>query len=184
MDATADINELDAVPFVGEAGMDVYRRFLASKQRPRAFAISEKGATSFRAARTLSPGPRPVAKNAAILFHLRVQRQVMFRQFVRTAASSLAGQCGVRPAPARTWIATCRRPCCPQSRESGKDGYEKFLATTRAAARLCTQLARRWAWNTGPDAAQRAKAACERRGSACFIYAIDTRVVWDGVRQT
>ena len=50
MDALADINEVDGIPFVGEGGRDAYRNlFLPAKPRPLAFAVSENGNWGFRA---------------------------------------------------------------------------------------------------------------------------------------
>ncbi|HEY8070342.1 MAG TPA: hypothetical protein VIF38_15800, partial [Burkholderiales bacterium] len=182
MDATADINEVDAVPFVGEGGKELYRRFLASKQRPRAFAISEKGASTFR------NGPDAVARAKAgceergsPCFIYAYNDEIMFRQYIRATPPVPQKKTGTRPAPEPVDPRLADVHAVPNLSESGKDGYEKFLATKRRPRAFALSWLGAWSWRTGPDAEQRAKAACETLGSPCFMYVVDTRVVWDGV---
>lgn len=183
MQATADINEVDAVPFVGERGKELYRRFLASKQWPRAFAISEKGASAFRSGfDAVAQAKAACEGNGNPCFIYAYNDEIMFRQYVRAAPAATAGGAVLRQAPEPSADPRLTDVhAVPNLSESGKDGYDKFLATKRRPRAFALSWVGSWAWRTGPEAEQHAKAACEAHGSACFIYAVDTRVIWDNV---
>jgi hypothetical protein len=96
----------------------------------------------------------------------------------RAQVASPAGPRTIPDAPADSRLADIH--AVPFIGERGKDLYEQFLATNRRPRAFAISLIGSSNWATGPDATEKAKEGCERFGSACFIYALDDRVLWDG----
>jgi hypothetical protein len=67
----------------------------------------------------------------------------------------------------------------PRLSESGKDAYEKFLATKRRPRAFAISDKGGWAWKTGPNAAQQALDGCHSLNNKCWLYAVDNEIVWD-----
>jgi hypothetical protein len=180
IDAPADINEVDSVPYVRDSGRDVYRKFLATRERPRAVAISEKGASAFRT----GAGAVESAKKACEAFGnpcftYAYNDEVLFRQYLRVAARSVPQRTAEAPQAGPSDPRVADVHAVPNLNEIGKDGYEKFLATKRRPRAFALNWRGGWAWLTGPDAESRSIAACQAHGSVCFTYVLDDRVVWD-----
>lgn len=196
MDALADINEVDGVPFVNDAGREAYRRsFLGARQRPRAFAVSEKGNWAFRSGQDAAHQAKAACEQRGNpCFIYAFNDEVMFRQFVRSPAPPVPPPAAARAAVAAVPQAA-RAPAIPPAPvdprladvhavpnlgENGKDGYEKFLATKRRPRAFALSWQGAWSWSTGPDADQKAVESCSRHGSPCYVYALDNAVVWKG----
>jgi hypothetical protein len=67
--------------------------------------------------------------------------------------------------------------------ETGKDGYEKFLAAHRRPRAFVISERGHWSWRSGPNAVADSVRSCEDRAKAkCYVYAVDDAVVYDGPR--
>ena len=67
--------------------------------------------------------------------------------------------------------------------ETGKDGYEKFLAAYRRPRVFVISERGHWSWRTGPTAVADSMRSCEERANAkCYVYALNDEVVYDGPR--
>jgi hypothetical protein len=187
MDALADLNEVDGVPFVNDAGREAYRRsFLGTRQRPRAFAVSEKGNWAFRSGQDAAQQAKAACEQRGNpCFIYAFNDEVMFRQFVKTTApqaASVAPQVAraLVPPPASVDPRLADVQAVPNLGESGKDLYEKFLATKRRPRAFALSWTGASSWSTGPDAERKAIESCSRYGGPCFTYALDNSVVWTG----
>ena len=69
----------------------------------------------------------------------------------------------------------------PHLRGTGRKAYRDFLEHTLRPRAFALSIRGDWAWNTGPNAAEKAIAACERRGLRCLLYAVDDEVVFPGL---
>jgi hypothetical protein len=166
--------------FLSSPQPDAYRQsFLAAKQRPRVFAVSEQGHWSARS------GPDALAQAKASCethgnpcFIYAYNDEIMFKQFVRAAPATpaVARAVNTPAAPADSRLADVH--AVPNLSEIGKDGYQKFLATTRRPRAFALSWTGQWSWRTGPEAARKAVESCNQQGGPCYVYALDTDVVW------
>lgn len=69
----------------------------------------------------------------------------------------------------------------PHLRGTGRKAYWDFLEHTIRPRAFALSIRGDWAWNTGPNAAEKAIAACEKRGMRCLLYAVDDEVVFPGL---
>ncbi|MBK3786997.1 prolyl oligopeptidase family serine peptidase [Paraburkholderia aspalathi] len=161
----ADINDAQALPYLGEQGAAYYRKFL-SRSLPRALAIGPHGAG------TASEGFDAIAQ-----------------------ALKLCGQQGpgcrlyavdnnvvwVRPTPAPPpthFAAISDEAAVPYLNAGGRAGYEKFLTMRRPRAFAVAPDGGWDAASAGADPVAFALAHCAQLHRGCQLYAVDGDVVW------
>nr|WP_315236479.1 CocE/NonD family hydrolase [uncultured Albidiferax sp.] len=70
----------------------------------------------------------------------------------------------------------------PRSKETGQQGYQRFLAAEAPKAFALSTTSTAWAWSSGnARAMQAALERCNRstKDASCKLYAVDDAVVWD-----
>jgi len=67
----------------------------------------------------------------------------------------------------------------PAIKKSGREGFQKFLASQRRPKVFVINDRGNWAWKVGPGAIQQALQLCESFAPAkCDLFAVDDEVVW------
>ncbi|WP_035547301.1 CocE/NonD family hydrolase [Burkholderia sp. 9120] len=163
----ASLDDVKALPYLGDQGSDYYRSFLA-KPLPRAFAIGQGSASSY------SGGfdPRAQALKACQQRGRNCQLYAVDNEIV-----------WVRPTkePPPTQFAVLEdEKAVPYVNEGGRAGYEKFLAMRRPRAFAVSPDGGWDAASLGADPLAYALNACNRLHHDCRLYAVDGDVVWAG----
>lgn len=164
----AALDDVQAVPYLSDAGRQTYRKFLADPM-PRVFVFSRTGlAASFHGG--FDPLGRAMdacrqhAQDCAVY---AVDDRVVWSR--PTAAPAPTHFAGIADAAAVPFI-----------NESGRQGYQKYLAMPRPRA---FAIAPDGAWSAsalGQDPLSSALAACGKGHQGCRLYAVDNEVVWQG----
>ena len=170
------------VPFLAEDGRIAYQKFLTQTRRPRAFVLAADGGWGWRTgpnavvdALTLCnrPGRAPCTPYV-------IDDRVVFDP-------SLAPMAPPKPAPASrnlgdalpaSGFAALTDAAAVPVREEGRARYEHFLTLPMPRAIVVTERGGWSFWWNDPQAVRSALAWCERLNEACWLYAVDDRVVW------
>lgn len=162
----AEINDIEALPYLGQQGQEYYQRFL-NKPLPRALAIGQNGmAASF------SGGFDPVAQ----ALHLCQKTGKNCRIY---AVDNYVSWTRPTPSPTPTQFARLSdASAVPYLNEAGRDGYRKFLTLRKPRAFV---IAPDGGWDLsvlGGDPIDSALTACKKTHNSCRLYAVDGDVVW------
>jgi dienelactone hydrolase len=160
----ATVDDISAVPYLGDEGMRrLYRTFL-SKPYPRAFAIGQKaGAVAHGGFDPLTQALRDCsARSPDCRLYAYDDRVVWTR----------------RGPPATHFAALTDAGAVPGLDAAGRKGYGMFLGLPLPRAFV---IAPDGAWSMsalGADPLASAMAQCSRRHRGCAVYAVDADVVW------
>jgi dienelactone hydrolase len=161
----AAINDVDAVPYMTDAGRDLYRRYL-SKPRPKAFLIAPGGSlrSSYGGFDPVSDGLATCRSNRAACRVYAIDDQVVWTP--------------LPPRPPPTGYAALDDVAAvPYLNDAGRDFYRRFL--TKAAPRAFVLAPNGAGYSHfGPDAFAAAMLNCLDVSLICEPYAVDNDVVW------
>jgi hypothetical protein len=178
---------LTNIPYVNNEGLVGYQRFLASPLRPRAFAIgpsktATRGAWSFKfgtnAAADALAQCATFARGPCYLY--AINDQVVWNPETaldqpQISSSGLANTLAAQPRG--TGFAAINDIAAVPLPDSEAPAYRAFLEKPSPRAFLITQDGQGLYW-LGPAATHDALAYCARLGAPCWLYAVNTEVVW------
>jgi dienelactone hydrolase len=164
----AAIDDVDAVPYVGEIGRNTYRKFL-SEAMPKVFVISPAGMVA-----SFTGGFDPIGRAMSACTKAGQQCQVY-------AVDDRVTWTRPTPAPDPTSFAALDDvSAIPFVNEDGRSGYLKYLAMRKPKA---FAIAPGGAWSAsslGADPIAASMSACSKSHPGCRLYAVDDHVVWTG----
>jgi pimeloyl-ACP methyl ester carboxylesterase len=166
----ADVDDVDAVPYLDDKGREGYRKFLSDRM-PRAFVLSQDGmAASF------TGGFDPLGRALTTCRKMGRQCQVY-------AVDDEVTWKRPTPAPPPSHFAALDDAgAIPFITDGGRDGYQKFLGMRKPKAFV---IAPDGGWSAsalGADPVASALAACGKAHAGCRLYAVDDDVVWHAAR--
>ncbi len=162
----AAVGNVEAVPYLTDAGRDIYRKFL-TRPSPRAFAVSTNGS----AAAEYDGFDPPLAaltacrKSGHPCRLYAVDTDVVWN----------------RPTPEPTptkFAAVADIAAVPFLNDGGREGYRRFLDLRRPRAFVVAPDGAWSAASLGPDPLAFALAQCGKAHADCRLYAVDNDVVW------
>jgi dienelactone hydrolase len=161
----AALDDVAAVPYLNDAGRDLYRRFLA-KSGPRALVLAPSGGAYARFGRDAFAAAILNCPDASMICEpYAVDNDVVWAP--------------PPPLPTATSFAALENvDAAPYLKPDGRQGYLKFLQAPKPRAFV---IAPDGAWvsaSGNPQIARYALAACNKSHQGCRIYAIDDAVVW------
>jgi dienelactone hydrolase len=162
----AAIDDVDAVPYLTDAGRNTYRKFL-SDPMPKVFVLSPSGlAASFNG------GFDPLGR-ALSACQQRSQKCQVY------AADNYVSWARPTPSPGRTDFASIENiSAVPYLNDTGRQDYQKYLAFPKPKAFV---IAPDGAWSAsakGDDPLLAAMTSCQKTHRDCKYYAVDNDVVW------
>jgi dienelactone hydrolase len=163
----AQIDDVDAVPYLNEQARALYRAFL-TKPLPRAFAVGTRSVASF------SEGfdPRAQALKSCNRVVPDCRLYAVDHDVVWTKPA---------PGPSPTRFAPLADAAAvPYLNVASRVGYEKFLAMPLPRAFAVAPDGSWYAVSRGPDPNSQALATCAQHHVDCSLYAVDRDVVWTG----
>jgi hypothetical protein len=162
----ASLEDVDSVPYMAEAGRDLYKRFLA-KSGPRALVITSSGSAY---ARYGAPDPFTAAWLSCQNESSACEPYAINDDVVWVYPKSI---------PAPTHFAQLENvEAVPYLKPGGRHGYQSFLIARKPRAFV---IAHDGAWESasrGPDPVKSALDACSKLHQECRLYAVDDAVVW------
>ncbi|MGD0345762.1 MAG: CocE/NonD family hydrolase [Terracidiphilus sp.] len=164
----ASIDDVNAVPFIGDKGREDYRAYL-SEEMPRAFVIGLDGTTvsSHGGYDPLSRALGLCEKNKRTCHPYAVDDQVVW---VAPAPT---------PIPPPTHFASIDdTSAIPFLNEYGRQSYSKFLALENPRAFVMAIDGTSATSHGGFDPLGRALELCQQNGRKCTPYAVNDEVVW------
>lgn len=163
----AAVDDVAAVPYSDEKARDFYRKFL-ERPMPRAYVISRFGyAGSFYG------GFDPIGRG------LKDCRERSRECQIYAVDDYVVWQRRTPAPPASDFAVVDNVAAVPFVSDSGREGYQKFLAMRLPKA---FAVAPDGAWSAasmGPDPVATALENCSRAHLGCRLYAVDHTVVWD-----
>lgn len=162
----AAIDDVQAVPYVGEPGRERYRKFLEHAPS-RAFVISRAGFAGafYGGFDPIGRGLKMCAERSRDCFLYAADQHVVWSRPTPAPPA-------VRPATPEEAVAI------PYVSDSGRQGWQKFLEMRQPKAFV---IAPDGAWSAaalGPDPLAVALANCGKTHQGCRLYAVDQGVVW------
>lgn len=162
----AALDDVDAVPYLGDEGKNAYRKFLQDAL-PRAFVLSPKGFSG-----AFTGGADPISRGLAACGKQSKTCRVY-------AVNNYVAWTRPTPAPPPTHFAKLAdEHALPFVGDKGREGYLGFLAQKRPRTFVISPDG---AWSSasgGEDPLARAMEACEKAHQGCHPYAVDGDIVW------
>ena len=163
----AALDDVTAVPYLNDAGRDLYRRFLAKTGR-RALVVTPGGGVF---AHFGGADPFDTTLLLCQETHRNCQPYAIDDDVV-----------WVRPTPvppATNFAALQNVEAVPYLKPDGRRGYQAFLTATKPRAFVIAPDGAWFSGSGGLDPATGALAACNKRNHQdCGLYAVDDTVVW------
>lgn len=162
----ADVEDVNAVPYLNDSGRETYRKFLADPM-PKVFVFSTKGLAA-----TFNGGFDPLGRALSTCQKYSQKCQVY-------AVDNEVTWVRPTPAPPATDFAPLDDvDAVPYLPGNGHQGYEKYL-TLRNPKAFVIAPDGGWAVSAlGDDPLASAMGTCEKTHRGCRFYAVDDRVVW------
>lgn len=163
----ASVDDVAAVPYLDERGREFYKKFL-ERPMPRAYVIS-----SFGYAGSFYGGFDPIGRG------LKDCRERSRECQIYAVDDYVVWQRRSPVPPASNFAPVDDVAAVPYVSDSGREGYQKFLAMRLPKA---FAVAPDGAWSAasmGPDPVATALENCSRAHLGCRLYAVDHTVVWD-----
>jgi dienelactone hydrolase len=164
----AAVDDVDAVPYLTDAGRQAYRKFLADPM-PKVFVFSPTGLAG-----SFNGGFDPLGRAMSACQKNAQKCQVY-------AADDHVVWARPTPAPAPTHFAPIDdSSAIPYLNDGGRQGYQKYLALRKPKAFVVAPDGAWAAVALGDDPLSGAMGACGKAHQGCQLYAVDDEVVWRG----
>jgi len=166
----AEIDDVDAVPYLNDEGRRLYRKFLEEKM-PKVFVISKTGlVASFQGGFDPLGGVLNMCnKNAQHCEVYAVDDYVAWVPPDKRTQSKY---------PPTHYAALADVDAVPYLKEDGKQTYRKYLTDPKPKVFVISAAGLAGSFNGGSDPLGRAMSDCQKRAQKCEVYAVDDAVVW------